>query len=60
MRVWTTSELFNLTRNELFALHAEIVTQLVDIPEGSYLRALGLANLARIRRVLARLRPTPG
>ena len=60
MRVWTTTELFKLTRDELFALHAEIVSQLTDIPEGSYLRALGLASLARIRRVLARLRPTPG
>ncbi len=60
MRVWTTVELFNLTRDELFSLHADIVKQLAEVPDGSYLRALGLANLARIRRVLARLRPAPG
>jgi hypothetical protein len=54
MRVWTTLELFRLTRAELFRLYAEIVTGMADISESSYRYGIALGNLRRIRRILAR------
>jgi len=59
MRVWTTLELFRLTRAELFRLYAEIVTAMADMSESSFRYGIALGNLRRIRAVLARLAPTP-
>lgn len=54
MRAYSLTELMNLTRNELFALHRRIVDALALLPEGSPERLTALANLRNIRRVLAR------
>lgn len=54
MRVWTSIELFRLTRAELFALHRDIVQDLAAMPDGDPERRVALDNLANIRRVLAR------
>ena len=52
MRAYSLSELFTLTRAELFALHAEIVAELATLPDTD--RATALENLRRVRRVLGR------
>ena len=54
MRAYSLNELFRLTRNELFQLHAEIVRELDDIPEDSAELAVAFENLRLIRRALAR------
>lgn len=59
MRVYSLKELFNLTRAELFGLHARITAELNALPESSVERQTALANLRNIRRVLAR-QPSPG
>lgn len=59
MKTYSISELFNLTRYQLFALHDGIIAELAPLPEGDALRAVGLANLRRIRRVLAHSRLSP-
>lgn len=59
MRNYSISELFNMARRELFALHAQIVAELATLAEGSPDHAVGLANLGNIRRVLARMGPNP-
>lgn len=53
MRAYSLNELFNLTRAELFALHADIANELAALPDGSDERAIALDNLRTIRRVLA-------
>ena len=50
MRAYSLGELFNLTRRELFALHARIVAELPALSEDDYL--ICLETLRRIRRVL--------
>ncbi len=57
MRAYSLSELFTLTRAELFALHAEIVAGLATLPDAE--RAMALETLRRVRRVLARARLSP-
>ena len=59
MRAYTLTELMNLTRAELFALHRRIVDALTLLPEGSPERLTALANLRYIRRVLARPNLSP-
>jgi hypothetical protein len=54
MRAWTLIELFRLTRAELFGLHQEIVNALAAMPDNTPERAVAVANLQNIRRVLAR------
>ena len=54
MRAYSLTDLMNLTRNELFALHREIADALGLLPEGSHERLTALATLRDIRRVLAR------
>jgi hypothetical protein len=54
MRAYSLNELFHLTRNELFELHAKIVRQLADMPEDSAKQMVAYENLRLIRRVLAR------
>ena len=54
MRAYSLTELMNLTRNELFALHRQIADALALLPEGSPERLTALATLRDIRRVLAR------
>ena len=54
MRAYTLTELMNLTRAELFALHRQVVDALALLPEGSPERFTALAMLRDIRRVLAR------
>ena len=54
MRAYTLTELMNLTRAELFALHRQIVDALPQLPEGSPERLIALANLRAIRQVLTR------
>jgi len=60
MRAYSLTELINLTRNELFALHREIADTLALLPEGSPERLTALATLRDIRRVLARREFGPG
>ena len=57
MRAYSLSELFNLTRRELFALHARIVVELPTLSEGDH--EIALENLRRIRRVLGHPRYAP-
>ena len=59
MRTYSLTELFCLTRNELFALHAKIVAELAALPEGAEGRLAALDNLRLIRCALARHRPAP-
>lgn len=58
MRAYSLSELFNLTRNELFTLHARIVVELPKLDKDDY--AVAIENLRRIRRVLGHPRLAPG
>lgn len=51
---YTVTELMNLTRAELFALHRQTVDALALLPEGSPERVTALVTLRYIRRVLAR------
>jgi hypothetical protein len=60
MRAYSLTELMNLTRNELFALHRQIADALALLPEGSSERLTALAALRYIRRVLARREFAPG
>lgn len=60
MRAYSLTELMNLTRNELFALHRQIADALALLPEGSPERLTALATLRDIRRVLARCEFSPG
>ena len=53
MRAYSLSELMNLTRNELFALHRQIADALALVPEGSAERNIALTTLRYIRRALA-------
>ena len=57
MRAYSLNELFRLTRAQLFSLHAEIAASLPFLPETE--RAIALGNLRELRRLLARLVPTP-
>jgi hypothetical protein len=57
MRAYSLSELFNLTRHELFDLHARIVAELPTLPETEH--QIALENLRRIRCVLAQPRLAP-
>ena len=59
MRAYSLNELFRLTRNELFDLHAEIVRELDDIPEDSAELVVAFENLHLIRRALAHPHLTP-
>ena len=60
MRAYSLTELMNLTRNELFALHRQIAEALALLPAGSAERLTALATLRDIRRVLARREFAPG
>ncbi len=51
MRAYSLSELFCMTRTELFALHARIVAELPVLPDSD--RAVAVDNLRRIRCTLA-------
>jgi hypothetical protein len=57
MRAYSLSELFNLTRAELFALHSRVVGELPTLPVTD--RPTALEILRKIRRVLARKGPAP-
>ena len=57
MRAYSLSELFNLTRRELFGLHARIVAELPTLHETD--REIALNNLRRICRVLSYPRFAP-
>ena len=59
MRAYSLNELFRLTRNELFALHAETVCELAELPEASSDQVIAFENLRLIHRVLARRGPAP-
>ena len=59
MRSYSLTELFNLTRSELFALHSEIVAVLADLPDDAAERPSLHTMLRDIRRVLATARPSP-
>jgi len=59
MRSYSLTELFGLTRAELFALQAKIMADLAGPPEGSPDRAILLATLHEIRRVIATPRFAP-
>jgi len=60
MHSYSLSELFRLTRRQLFALHAEIVAELARLPaEGAPDGEVALANLRLIRRILAQPALTP-
>ena len=59
MRSYSLTELFKLTRSELFALHGEIVATLADLPDDAAERPSLQAMLRDIRRVLATAKPSP-
>jgi hypothetical protein len=59
MRAYSLTELFCMTRAELFALHAQIVREPAALPDGSSDRPAALDLLRAIRRVLARSWPGP-
>jgi hypothetical protein len=58
MRVYSLTELFCMTRNELFALHSEIAAKLGDHADASQEAFAARDLLRRIRRVLARSGPS--
>ena len=60
MGTYSLTELMNLTRGELFALHRQVIDALALLPEGSPERLTALATLRNIRRVLARSEFAPG
>jgi len=51
MRAWSLSELFTLSRKQLFELYARIAGELPTLSETE--RGIAIANLRRIRSVLA-------
>ncbi|HTV29503.1 MAG TPA: hypothetical protein VMF32_17165 [Xanthobacteraceae bacterium] len=51
MRAWPVSELFTLTRKQLFELYAQIAGELPALRDTE--RGIALENLRRIRSVLA-------
>jgi hypothetical protein len=53
MKLYSLTELFNLSRAELFALHRETFVIFDSSPIGSDERETALANLGLIRRILA-------
>jgi hypothetical protein len=57
MRAYSLSELFTLTRADLFALHSKIAAVLPSLPDAD--RETALENLRKLRRVLARARFSP-
>ena len=57
MLAYSLLELLNLTRAELFSLHAKIVAELPKLSECD--TEVALENLRRIRRVLAQPRCAP-
>lgn len=57
MRNYTLTELFTLSRNELFALHAQIFAALTA-PNREADNDIARGNLRRIRRVLANAKLT--
>jgi hypothetical protein len=59
MRTYSLTELMNLTRAELFALHRQIVDAIALLPDGSPERPAALATLRYIRRVIARCEFAP-
>jgi hypothetical protein len=59
MRVYSSTELFCMTRNELFALHAETVAKLGDHADASPEAFAARDLLRRIRRILAQIKPGP-
>jgi hypothetical protein len=54
MRAYSTNELFCLTRNELFALHARIAADLPGLPEFTPDYDVALANMRLVRLALSR------
>lgn len=59
MRSYSMIELFHLTRRELFALHTEFQTELLQHAEGSTEHTEVVRNIRTIRLVLARRGPAP-
>ena len=59
MRSYSLIELFSLTRNELYALRAEITADLARLPENSPDRLVALENLRLIRAALGWRGPAP-
>ena len=57
MRAYSLTELFNLTRNQLFDLHQRITSELPTLSETE--REDAFETLRRIRRVLAQKLPAP-
>jgi hypothetical protein len=60
MKLYSFTELFNLSRAELFALHQEAAALLDRQPIGSPEHDAALSNLRMIRYALAGFRPRPG
>jgi hypothetical protein len=59
MREYSLIELFYLTRNELFALHADVIAEMAREPVRSAEHRIGLKNLRSIRRLLAQIQLGP-
>ncbi len=57
MRVYTLTELFSMTRAQIFALHDGTVAEMNAMPEGSTDRDNALENIRNIRKVLSRCAP---
>jgi hypothetical protein len=60
MKVWTLSELFRLTRAELFGLHRAISSEIAGVPAESPEREVALDNLRRIAKALSLANIAPG
>ena len=60
MRIYSMSELFRMTRAELFQLYARTAIELPQLPEGSYDRYVALTNLRGVRHALTRSTLRPG
>jgi hypothetical protein len=59
MRTYSLTELMNLTRAELFALHRQIADAIAQLPDGSPERSAALASLRNIRRIIVRCEFAP-
>ena len=59
MRVISQTELFRLTRAQLFSLLTQFQSVLADLPQGSPEYELALGTLNNIKIVLLRKAPSP-
>lgn len=59
MKTYSISELFNLPRAQIFALHGGVAVEIASLPANDLSFIAGMEDLRRIRRVLSRMALTP-